>query len=104
LLSTNGTRECWPSTASPPSWSQGLRGRPNIIDAVMNREVALVINTPAGRYSAQDDSFIRKAAVKYKVPYITTLTAALAAAKGIDAWRTSRGAVRALQTYHSGIH
>ncbi|MDD4889138.1 MAG: carbamoyl-phosphate synthase large subunit [Phycisphaerae bacterium] len=78
-------------------------GRPNIVDSVMNKDIALIINTPRGRHSASDDSYIRKAAVKYKVPYITTLTAALAAAKGIAAYRDGRGEVRSLQAYHSRI-
>ena len=58
-------------------------GRPNITDAIKNKEIQLVINTPAGKLSKYDDSYIRKAAIKYKVPYITTLTAALAAAKAL---------------------
>ena len=61
-------------------------GRPNITDAIKNKEIQLVINTPAGKLSKYDDSYIRKAAIKYKVPYITTLTAAMAAAKGIAAY------------------
>ena len=53
--------------------------------------------------SKQDDSYIRKTAVKRKVPYITTLAAALAAAKGIDAFRKGRGHPKSLQEYHAGI-
>jgi len=79
-------------------------GRPNIIDAVTNKEIQLIINTPIGRLSMEDDSYIRKAAIKYRIPYITTLTAALAAAKGIAAQRQGRPAVRSLQEYHRGIH
>jgi carbamoyl-phosphate synthase large subunit len=62
-----------------------------------------VINTPSGQESKQDDSYIRKTAVKRKVPYITTLAAGLAAAKGIDASRAGRGQVKSLQEYHAGI-
>ncbi len=75
-------------------------GRPNIVDGIMNREIVLVINTPSGRLSKYDDSYIRKAAIKYKVPYITTLAAATAAAKGIAAYRLGKGRVRSLQAYH----
>jgi carbamoyl-phosphate synthase large subunit len=75
-------------------------GRPNIVDGIMNREIKLIINTPSGRLSKHDDSYIRKAAIKYKVPYITTLAAATAAAKGIAAYRLGKGRVRSLQAYH----
>ena len=60
-------------------------GRPNIVDGIMNKEIQLVINTPIGKRGQYDDSYIRKAAIKYKVSYITTLPAALASAKGIKA-------------------
>jgi carbamoyl-phosphate synthase large subunit len=78
-------------------------GRPNIVDAIMNREIQLVINTPAGKTSQRDDSYIRKTAIKYKVPYITTLAAALAAATGIAACREGKGEVKSLQSYHADI-
>ena len=75
-------------------------GRPNIVDGIMNREIGLIINTPSGRLSKYEDSYIRKAAIKYKVPYITTLAAATAAARGIAAYRLGKGRVRSLQAYH----
>ncbi|MBN1643239.1 MAG: carbamoyl-phosphate synthase large subunit [Dehalococcoidales bacterium] len=78
-------------------------GRPNITDAIKNREIQLVINTPAGKLSQYDDSYIRKSAIKYKIPYITTLAAASAAAKGIAAYRTGKDEVRSLQSYHADI-
>jgi len=78
-------------------------GRPNIVDGIMNKEIDLIINTPSGRLSKYDDSYIRKAAIKYKVPYITTLAAAIAAAKGIAAYRYGKGSVRSLQGYHRNI-
>jgi carbamoyl-phosphate synthase large subunit len=78
-------------------------GRPNIVDAIMNREIQLVINTPSGKLSQYDDSYIRKTAVKYKIPYITTLAAAAAAAKGIAAYLHGREGVRSLQSYHADI-
>ena len=78
-------------------------GRPNIADAIKNGEIQLVVNTPAGKSSEFDDSYIRKAAIRYKVPYITTTTAAKAAAKGIAARRAARGRVRSLQSYHATI-
>lgn len=78
-------------------------GRPNIVDAIANGEIQLVINTPVGKFSQHDDSYIRKAAIKYKVPYITTLTAAAAAAKGIASRRDGAPGVKSLQEYHAGI-
>ncbi|MFA9614049.1 MAG: carbamoyl-phosphate synthase large subunit [Deltaproteobacteria bacterium] len=78
-------------------------GRPNIVDGIKNKEIHLVINTPSGKLSKYDDSYIRKAAIKYKVPYITTLAAALAAARGIAAYRQGKDSVRSLQEYHAGI-
>ncbi len=78
-------------------------GRPNIVDGIMNGEIQLVINTPSGKLSQYDDSYIRKAAIKYKVPYITTLAAANAAAKGIAAYRQVKAGVKSLQKYHSEI-
>jgi carbamoyl-phosphate synthase large subunit len=78
-------------------------GRPNITDAIKNKEIQLVINTPAGKLSKYDDSYIRKSAIKYKVPYITTLTAAMAAAKGIAAYCSGKSEVKSLQQYHADI-
>ncbi len=78
-------------------------GRPNIVDAIKNGEVDLVINTPSGRMSAHDDSYIRKAAIKYRVPYITTATGALAAVRGIAAQLKEESSVRSLQKYHEAI-
>jgi len=78
-------------------------GRPNIVDGIKNREIQLVINTPNGRLGKYDDSYIRKNAIKYKVPYITTLAAAVAAAKGIAANRQGHGRAKSLQAYHKDI-
>lgn len=78
-------------------------GRPNILDAIKNKEIQLLINTPAGKASQSDDSYIRKAAIKYKLPYITTTAAAIAAAKGIEAIQKGKGKVKSLQEYHSEI-
>jgi carbamoyl-phosphate synthase large subunit len=78
-------------------------GRPNIIDGIKNKEIQLIVNTPSGKLSKNDDSYIRKAAIKYKVPYITTPAAAVAAAKGIAAFRRGHGQVKSLQSYHEDI-
>jgi carbamoyl-phosphate synthase large subunit len=76
-------------------------GRPDLVDAIKNETINLLVNTPSGRKSAQDSSNIRKAAIKYKVPYITTTVAAVAAAKGIAARRDGAPQVRSLQEYHA---
>ena len=78
-------------------------GRPHIVDAITNHEIQLVVNTPAGRLSEYDDSYIRKAAIRYQVPYFTTLPAALASVRGIAAYRQGGGGVTALQEYHERI-
>ena len=79
-------------------------GRPNIIDAVTNGQINLIVNTPIGEEGAVDDSYIRKSAIKYRIPYITTMAAALATAEGIRAEKEGEGmAVRSLQEYHEMI-
>jgi carbamoyl-phosphate synthase large subunit len=78
-------------------------GRPNITDAIENGDIQLVINTPSGKMSIHDDSYIRKAAIRHRIPYITTLQAALAGAKGIAAYREGKSVVKSLQSYHADI-
>jgi carbamoyl-phosphate synthase large subunit len=81
-------------------------GRPNIVDGITNKEINLVINTPSGKLSQNDDSYIRKTAIKYNVPYITTIAAAFASVVGIAAYIekvTPQAALKSLQEYHSDI-
>jgi carbamoyl-phosphate synthase large subunit len=78
-------------------------GRPNILDSIKNGQIQLVINTPNGKQSKHDDSYIRKAAIKYKIPYITTAAAAAAAAKGIAAFKKKPSQIKSLQEYHADI-
>jgi carbamoyl-phosphate synthase large subunit len=78
-------------------------GRPNILDSIKNGQIQLVINTPSGKQSKYDDSYIRKAAIKYKIPYITTAAAAVAAAKGIAAFKKKPSQIKSLQEYHADI-
>ncbi len=83
-----------------------FEGRPNIVDGITNNEINLVINTPTGKRSQYDDSYIRKTAIKNKVPYITTLAAALASARGIAAYKENvykKAIVKSLQEYHADI-
>ena len=79
-------------------------GRPDVLDAIKNREIVLILNTPSGRRDARaDDNSIRRAAIKYRIPYLTTVAAALAASEGIKAARDGKGEVRSLQSYHAAI-
>ena len=77
--------------------------RPHIGDAIMNGDIQLVINTPRGKGSRADDAYIRQAAVRNKIPYITTVTAAKAAVAGIGERRKGDTEVKSLQDYHADI-
>ena len=79
-------------------------GRPNIADQIANGEIQMIINTPAGKTSAHDDSYIRKAAIKHRVPYMTTMAAAKASAEGIKAINNNTHlGVKSLQAHHADI-
>ena len=104
IMATSGTRAGLKENGIQSEMIKKIyEGRPNIDDAIKNKEIQLVINTPIGKASQYDDSYIRKAAIKYKVPYITTIAAASAAAKGISASRAGHSAAKSLQEYHSDI-
>ena len=74
-------------------------GRPNIADLIKNREVSLIINTPLGRLSKIDDSYIRMLSVQYKIPYMTTIAAAKATAAGIKEALHGDSSPKSLQEY-----
>jgi len=79
-------------------------GRPNILDAITNGEIQLIINTPSGKESAYDDSYIRKNAIKHKIPYFTTMAAAKATAEGIRAVKNKgQLEVKSLQELHKSL-
>ena len=78
-------------------------GRPNLVDAIKSGHIQLLVNTPSGKKGSADSSNIRKAAIKYKIPYISTTAAAIAAARGIAARREGSPEVRSLQSYHAQI-
>jgi carbamoyl-phosphate synthase large subunit len=104
IVATNGTRKFLAGHGVPSEPIFKLNeGRPNIVDAIKNGDIQLVVNIPSGRLSQHDDSYIRKAAIKYKVPYITTIAAAVAAVKGIKALRQGHGRAKSLQDYHLDI-
>ena len=104
IRATNGTHRFLQENGidSKPINKLGY-GRPDIVDAIKNEEIKLVVNTPSGKESKDDDSYIRKAAIKYKVPYITTTPAATAAARGIASRRREQAFVKSLQNYHKDI-
>jgi len=79
-------------------------GRPNILDAITNGEIDIIVNSPVGKDSVNDDSYLRKAAVKAKIPYMTTIAAAKAAIEGIAAVKKNgNGEIKSLQALHSEI-
>lgn len=79
-------------------------GRPNILDAITNGQIDLIFNSPVGKDSVNDDSYLRKAAIKAKIPYMTTAAAARATAKGINyVNKNGDGAIASLQEHHAMI-
>jgi len=79
-------------------------GRPDVTDAIMNGNIHLIINTPIGRDSKYDDSYIRMTAIKHKVPYITTMAAAKASIEAIEAIKGHKVPPRPLQDYHKELN
>ena len=80
-------------------------GRPNVSDMITNGDIDLVINSPVGKDSVHDDSYLRKAAIKARIPYITTIAAAMATADGIKYVKThDAGEIKSLQALHEEIH
>ena len=104
IYATNGTHKFLAEHGieSKPVKKLGY-GRPDIVDEIKNGNIHLVINTPSGKESQDDDSYIRKAAINYKVLHITTIAAAMAAAKGIQARRQGISMPKSLQDYHADI-
>ncbi|MFC1529025.1 carbamoyl-phosphate synthase large subunit, partial [Candidatus Latescibacterota bacterium] len=75
-------------------------GRPHILDAIKNNEIQLIINTPVGRLSKDDDSFIRMQAIQQKIPYVTSIAAAVASVDGIEAIMHEKTEPVSLQEYY----
>ena len=105
ILATEGTYNVLSSVGIKATKVNKLgEGRPDINDMITNGEIDIIINSPVGKSSKQDDSYLRKAAIKAKVPYVTTVAAAKASAEGIHYVKTNASAgVKALQIYHSEI-
>ncbi len=105
ILATGGTYDLIAGAGIEATKIKKLyEGRPNILDSIANGEIDLILNTPSGKDSAYDDSYLRKAAIKNKIPYMTTIAAARAAAEGIGyIQRNGDSEVRSLQEIHSLI-
>ncbi len=106
ILATGGTYDLITAAGIPAERVKKLHeGRPNILDLITNGEIDLIVNTPVGKDSVHDDSYLRKAAIKAKVPYMTTMAAASATAVGIRDLKTNGDSeVKSLQELHSEIH
>jgi len=79
-------------------------GRPNIADSIKNKDIHFIINTPIGRSSKYDDSYIRMRAIQYKIPYITSMAAAEASIEGMEAAKKSKIEPKALQDYYKDLN
>ncbi len=105
IIATGSTYDLISSSGIPAEKVKKLyEGRPNILDMITNGDIQLIINSPVGKESVHDDSYLRKAAIKAKIPYMTTIAAAKATADGIHYVKThERSEVKSLQTLHSEI-
>lgn len=105
ILATGNTYELINAAGIPATKVKKLyEGRPNILDMITNGDIDLIINSPAGKDSVHDDSYLRKAAIKAKVPYMTTIAAAKATADGIHYVKLhGNGEIKSLQMLHSEI-
>ncbi|MCF0234789.1 MAG: ATP-grasp domain-containing protein, partial [Thermoguttaceae bacterium] len=101
ILATEGTAAALKELGIPcQKVNKVYDPQPNLLDALKNGEVHIVVNTPLGRRGAIDDSYIRKTAIRLRIPYMTTLAAAYAALEGIRAIRHGMENVSSLQEYH----
>ena len=105
IIATGSTYDLISSSGIPAEKVKKLyEGRPNILDMITNGDIQLIINSPVGKESVHDDSYLRKAAIKAKIPYMTTIAAAKATADGIHYVKTHKSSeVKSLQTLHSEI-
>ena len=102
VLATEGTAEFLRQRGIPAERVLKVyEGRPNAVDLVVSGRVQLLINTPLGKLTQQDDYILRQAALQHRVPYTTTMSAASAACDAIIAVRSRAGEVRSLQEWHA---
>ena len=106
IIATGNTYELIHQAGIPAAKVKKLyEGRPNILDMITNGQIQLIINSPVGKESIHDDSYLRKAAIKAKIPYMTTIAAAKATASGIRYVKTHpQSEVKSLQQLHREIH
>ncbi len=106
IVATGGTYDLIAAAGIPAVKAKKLyEGRPNIGDMITNGDIQLVVNSPIGKDAVHDDSYLRKAAIKAKVPYFTTVAAARVTAEGIHYVKTHKGSeLKSLQELHEEIH
>jgi len=101
IIATDGTRDYLVENGIEAELVFKIsQGRPNILDAIVNGQVDLIINTPSGKRGRTEGYMIRRAAVDYGVAYITTLAGALAAVRAIEAVKSKKMVVKSIQEYH----
>ena len=107
ILATSGTYDIITAAGVKATVVKKLHeGRPNMLDMITNGDIDLIINSPVGKDSIYDDSYLRKAAIKGRVPYMTTIAAAKATAEGIayvKAHKDENNSIKSLQAWHSEI-
>ncbi|MDO4622301.1 MAG: carbamoyl-phosphate synthase large subunit [Eubacteriales bacterium] len=104
ILSTGKTCDTINAAGIPAEKVKKLyEGRPNILDLMTNGKIDLIVNSPVGKESINDDSYLRKNAIKYGIPYITTIAAARAAAEGIKVINSDQQELHSLQEWHAMI-
>jgi carbamoyl-phosphate synthase large subunit len=102
IVSTSGTADALAAAGIPVTNVFKIRGgRPNVLDRVQNGDISFIINTPSGKIPRQDEVRIRNAALRRKIPIMTTVRAALASANGIRSLQKNKVSVRSLQEYHA---
>ena len=105
IIATEGTAKLISEAGIPVERVNKIyEGQPNIEDWIINGKIQLIVNTPAGKTAAHDDSYLRKGAIKHRVTYITTMVAAKAAAEGINQMnKHGNSEVLSLQEWHGLI-
>ena len=106
IIATGGTFSVLVEAGIPAKYIKKFQeGRPNILDAITNGKIDMIVNTPGGHERGWDDSYLRKAAIRKKVPYMTTMAAARATVSGLRAIKTrGAGEIKSLQELHEMIH
>ena len=100
LMTTRGTGVYFERNGIPSRMVNKVSvGRPHVVDAIMNLEIQLIINTGFGNETKRDGYHLRRAAIKYNIPYTTTLAGAIALGKAIVSMKQKDLSVKSLQEY-----